>query len=611
MSDYSSTYPTQSPTFAFDAKAGKLDSRISYSRSSTGTYMSNEKALNSENLLLQSQDFDTTWVKGSSPALTASQTAPDGTSSAWLFSLASGAVVRAGVYQDWTPTANTEYTLVTHLKAGTASHGYVSIRTNSGDYYAGALLDFSAGTISVTSAGMTSATGTVTALGSSWYKVTVTATSGTNLSSPQITIGISDGSAVGENGRPATWTAAGTETMYAWGAQLSSTNSKAYDSPTTTQISRSYSPLLKTAAADEPRFEYAADGQSVGTALGLLVESQATSLITYSEDFSNSFWDKTRLSIDSNVAVSPDGTLTASAMRVDGTAASTHRMRFTYATGGATAQTFSIFAKAGSKSWVALNFDSSGGAFDASIAYFNLASGTTGTVDSGITAKISACGNGWHRCSITRTALASATGQIELYVGEADNDVTIDGNSYDHILCWGAMIEANTSAPSSYIKSNSGSSTSRAADSCSLVSAPLLDNGSGGLVVEYDMRNASTTSYVLQTARSSGATNNDGATIFNEGLFILGQGSNTRIGSTTSNVFHKVAASWESGSQKISRDGSAVTEDTTTVVPQSGTDKLHIGTRQDGNASVNGHIRNIAIYSEPLTSTNLTTLSQL
>ena len=90
MSDYSSNFPTQSPTFAFDAKAGKLDSRLSYSRSSGGTYMSSEKALNSDNLLLQSQDFDTTWANDGGVGLTASQTAPDGTSTAWLLGASSG-----------------------------------------------------------------------------------------------------------------------------------------------------------------------------------------------------------------------------------------------------------------------------------------------------------------------------------------------------------------------------------------------------------------------------------------------------------------------------------------------------------------------------------------
>ena len=211
MSDYSSTYPTQSPVFAFDAKAGKLDSRISYTRSSGGTYLSNEKALNSENLLKQSQDFDTSWTSSGIAAPTGSQTAPDGTSTAWLLTCNSGTAIGPRLLQSYTVSANTEYTMVAHLKAGTASHGYAVFRSDGTYQYAAAMLDFSAGTISVTSAGMTNASGTVTALGSNWFRVTVTATTSSSVGSPFAQIGISDGTAIGQYGRPS-WNPTGTET---------------------------------------------------------------------------------------------------------------------------------------------------------------------------------------------------------------------------------------------------------------------------------------------------------------------------------------------------------------------------------------------------------------
>jgi hypothetical protein len=388
-----------------------------------------------------------------------------------------------------------------------------------------------------------------------------------------------------------------------------STTGQLVTDATSSQRHREYSPLLKTAAADSPRFEFAADGQSVGsgTAKGLLIEAQATSLVTYSEDFSNSFWDKTRLSVDSNVAVAPDNSLTASALRVDGTAASTHRMRFTYATGGATAQTFSIFAKAGSKSWVALKFDSSGGAFDASIAYFNLASGTSGTVDSGITATINDCGNGWYRCSITRTALVSATGQIELYVSEADNDVTIDGNSYDYILCWGAMVEANTSAPSSYIKSNSGSSTSRAADSCSVVSEQLFDNGGGTLYAEVSPNNLGSTFSGIASINAGGLSdrvelvfNNSAAraTVVADGTTYSTQSG----GSYTAGDEIKSCLTYANDSVSYYVNGSEIgSTDTSSVIPV--VTSLSIGNTATGSWPLNGHLKRVAVYSDSISET--------
>ena len=71
MSSYSSTYPSIRPVFNADfSNAGRLDSRITFSRSDTPPtyaapsavhYWSNEKHLSSENLFVQSSDFDTSW----------------------------------------------------------------------------------------------------------------------------------------------------------------------------------------------------------------------------------------------------------------------------------------------------------------------------------------------------------------------------------------------------------------------------------------------------------------------------------------------------------------------------------------------------------------------
>ena len=610
MSDYSSNFPTQSPTFAFDAKAGKLDSRLSYSRSSGGTYMSSEKALNSENLLLHSQDFDTTWARDASlNAPTGSQTSPAGDSTAWLLTTASSGTGMPILFQNIAaPSNNTVCTYVVHLKAGTASHAYISFRGQSSSA-AWALIDFASPTSPTNGGSLGSISATSVALGSSWYRVALTFNTGTISSGyPYVYIGASDGTSPDSTGR-VTWTYSG-ETLYAWGGQLSSVNSLVYDSPTTTQISRSYSQLLKTASADAPRFEFASDGQSVGAALGLLVESQVSNLQRYGSDFAS--WAEVRYStVTSNVGIAPNGLLEADLA----VANSDSQLHYIYDTAAVitngTTYTGSVYVKKAGHRYIQMtastaNFGSN------QWATFDL---DDGSIDSNnVTASAVSVGNGWWRIQATMTATASGTGGLAItFTNTAAGPIypTISGNDYDGVLLWGWQLETGSSASSLANSGTSSSGVTRAADSCSLVSAPLLDNGSGGLTVEYDMRNASSTSYVLQTARSTGATNNDGVTIFNEGLFVNGAGSNTRIGNTTSNVFHKVAASWESGSQKISRDGSAVTEDTTTVVPQSGTDKLHIGTRQDGNTSINGHIRNIAIYSEPLTSTNLTTLSQL
>ena len=617
----SNSYPTQRPSLnlVFNGGSDQIDSRLSYSRSSSGTAFSSERHESSQNLAKQSQSYDTTWTNyqlATSGGLTGSQSAPDGTSTAWLITSDTqtpGAPflnqVLSGI------SSSTEYTVSAYLKAGTASHGYISLRGQYG-HIGWAEIDFS-NPLSPASGGanFTNISTTSTAVGSTgWYRLTLTCTTST-VTAPSTYVGPSDGTDPSAYGY-ASWNCSG-ETIYVWGHQVEKQGSATVYNATTTQISRSFAPTLKSHSSDQPRFEYSAtDGQSVG----LLIESQATSLITYSEDFSHAFWDKTRLSIDSNVSVAPDGALTASSLRVDGTAASTHRMRFSYATGGATPQTFSIFAKAGSKSHVALKFDSSGGAFDASIAYFNLASGTTGTVDSGVTAKISACGNGWYRCSVTRTALASATGQIELYVGEADNDVTIDGNSYDHILCWGAMVEANTSAPSSYIKSNSGSSTSRAADSCSVTVSDVAGfaDTEGAVVVEatvnsLDSGNAAAVSFSNAAGTEYIKTGYEVGGVTDQSVRAYVRGSSLDqayidAGSVSATGSYKVGVRYEKNNVGVSLNGASAVTDTVATMPI-GMTTLYIGSSSTGTNPLNANLKRIAYYSEPLSDTNLTALT--
>ena len=609
MSDYSSNFPTQSPTFAFDAKAGKLDSRLSYSRSSGGTYMSSEKALNSDNLLLQSQDFDTTWVPGSIATPTGSQTAPDGTSTAWLFSVVSGATVRAGIYQNWAPVANTEYTLITHLKAGTASHGYASMRTNSGDFYAGAVVDFSAGTISVTSAGMTSATGTVTALGSNWFRVTVTATSGTSLSSPQITIGVSDGTAVGTNGRPA-WTAAGTETMYAWGAQLSSTNSKVYDSPTTTQISREYAPLLKTASADQPRFEYAADGQSEG----LLIESQATNLVAHSADFDDSSWTKVRSEIDSSAAIAPDGSLTADYFRATSDSANGAYVAKSMSVSLNATVNVSLFHKKTGGDNYALITTYSGA--NGARQWFNLSTGGLGnSTDYGsgfsvLNAGVEEVGNGWLRLNVTVSCTGSNVG-VAINPSVATDGGYANSVSTTNALIWGAML-TESSSPSSYIATTS-SQVSRASDSCSVVDASLFDNGGGTIYAEASRNGLDTYNGIASVDDGSGSnivqifgnSNNFRAEIGSGGTTV----ANMMASGHSAGAYYKHCVAYSPSEAKYYVDGSQKgSTDTDLNIPSMS--QMHFGMlNATTTGNLNGHIKRVALYNVALSDTELAALT--
>ena len=84
MSDYSATFPSQRPVFNADfSNSSKIDPRATFSRASTGTFFGTDKHLSSENLLLQSSDFDTGWASQGLVSKTGGQTDPSGGTDGW------------------------------------------------------------------------------------------------------------------------------------------------------------------------------------------------------------------------------------------------------------------------------------------------------------------------------------------------------------------------------------------------------------------------------------------------------------------------------------------------------------------------------------------------
>jgi len=619
MSDYSSTYPTQSPVFAFDAKAGKLDSRISYTRSSTGTYLSNEKSLNSENLLLQSQDFDTTWTKAALNAPTGGQTAPDGTSTAWLLTTAASGTGSPFLFQNPSGAVsnNTVCTYVVHLKAGTASHAYISFRGASSSA-AWALIDFASPTSPTTGGSLGSISATSVALGSSWYRVALTFNTGTISSGyPYVYIGASDGTAPDSTGR-VTWTYSG-ETLYAWGAQLSSTNSKVYDSPTTTQISRKYSPLLKTAAANAPRFEYAADGQSEG----LLIEAQATNYILNSE--LDTGYSAFRLTASSSACVGPTGALAQ--VFTETTEDGSHYENSTLnALDYSKTYTASVYAKkvasGTTDSRIKFRINGMGGQ---AYAGFNLVNGTvTQQAGSAIdSATISAAGNGWYRISMTWTNEAAdrANGIILAFNNNTSSSLaSYVGDGFTSYALAGLMVE-EASAPSSLIQT-SGSAVTRAADSCSVDSATLFDNGDTTVMCDVtfptDTGTLSGGAYtrIFRLENSSAAAIGENYEVYRnlDGEIVAeadAGGANVAsylVANSSPAGNYKLAVRYGSDSKAYLNGAAGVASDSAMPNP-SGLDTLRIGSSSDTGGNLNGHIKRVALYNEALSDTNLQALT--
>ena len=99
------------------------------------------------------------------------------------------------------------------------------------------------------------------------------------------------------------------------------------------------------------------------------------------------------------------------------------------------AYTAFVFAKAAERDYVIVQCrDGSGGS-----AWFNLSTGTIGTVQSNVVANIEEVGGGWYKCSVTRV-VSGSTMDMRVWIAKADNQSTYTGVAGNGVYIWGAQM---------------------------------------------------------------------------------------------------------------------------------------------------------------------------
>jgi hypothetical protein len=166
------------------------------------------------NLLLQSNQFDTTWTNTLSSETAAAGIAPDGTSTAWelrdtLDASASNHIISQGSI---TFTSGTAYTFSVFAKLGTVDAvGLIFPTAMLGTATIGIKANIANGTIIASAAG---ATNSITAYPNGWYRVTTTMTATTSgTGALQIRMAAAAGAGTSYQGT-------GNGTILIWGAQL-------------------------------------------------------------------------------------------------------------------------------------------------------------------------------------------------------------------------------------------------------------------------------------------------------------------------------------------------------------------------------------------------------
>jgi len=327
---------------------------------------------------------------------------------------------------------------------------------------------------------------------------------------------------------------------------------------------------------DLPRIDYT-DGTG-----SLLLEPQRTNLINYSEDFSQSVWVKTGLTVNENKILSPSGSLDADEVNI--TAANAHYLFYIFSVSASTNYTFTFYAKKGTATDVSYSvYDSTNNAdIIPSTSYSSQISNTN-----------------WTRITVKFTTPSGCT-SARVYPLR-------DGSSTGTVYIWGAQLEQGSYA-TSYIPT-SGSTVTRNADVCNNAgSSDLINSTEGVLYAE-----------ILPFPQDGRIALNDGTTgnnvrftyqASNNTIFgILFNGSNQAVLTyqlPTENSFYKIAFKYKASDFSLYVNGVEV-DSLTSSGTTFASDTLSQLDFDAGNGLVPlyGNVRSVAVFKEALTDEEL------
>lgn len=583
------TFPK--PTLSLDfLGATSLDSGITFSRGSQATLFDSTGTLvyAKHNLLLQSQDFATTWSRTNGDVTANAATAPDGTLTADKFIPNTTAGVH---YPSQSVTTNTViHTASVYLKAGEYSWAILYVAGAGVGYY----FDIANGAVG--NAFIAAPTSfSIQSVGDGWrrYSITFTATAST-------TVRIYAATANGTN----SFSGDGTSGIFIWGAQL---NQNPMEGGVTSSLTTYYP--TTTAAYYAPRFDY---NPSTLQPRGLLIEEQRTNLETYSEDFSNAVWVKTNSTISSNAIIAPSGQLTGDKLIADATT-SIHSMTIpsrVYTINVAYAM--SIFAKAGEYNTFSIIRSGPGGAS----ARFDLST-LTATILVGTSASITSVGNGWYRCEMTWTSTQTIARTHELRLENPSGTSTFLGDGYSGMFFWGIQTEAGAFA-TSYIPTTTTALT-RNADVASMTGTNFSSwyNASEGTIytqaIGVNNISSATRRFAEITELFTLERLISGYSTTTNTRFLVQDGGSTQADVQVSTgvpagSLVKMAAAYKVNDFQQASNGTLGTADISGTLPTP--DRMFIGDSvAPNNTNINGWVQRIAYYPTLLPNATLQALT--
>lgn len=405
-----------------------------------------------ENLLLQSNQFDTTWATLSA-SVTSGQSGYDGSNDAWLLSKSAA---NGRVQQSKSGTG--VYTFSVYAKAGE-------------DNWCTLIADFVSGTDVIvwfdlqngvvgTEAG-SPIESKITSVGSGWYKISIAFNCPASLQTLRIYVADGDNNNGGTSG-----------SIYIQDAQLEQ------GLVATDYIETGASTAQAGILEDMPRLDYSASCPA------LLLEPQRTNKVASSEFIKSSTlgWAiENGAVITNNYAISPEGVQNAMRAQLDNSGSHILTRFWTSFTPDASNDTASFYAKS-----------NTGSSFDIVIYFRDVGFGT------GRGSKTITLTNEWQRFDFTADC-SGATGDVMFLIYN-----TSASENWDFLM-YGAQVESG-SYPTSYIPTY-GTSQTRSIDDCKEYNVEsLLGTDSGTIFVDFEIFNTDNFGGIVEIINDSNTT---------------------------------------------------------------------------------------------------------
>ena len=359
---------------------------------------------------------------------------------------------------------------------------------------------------------------------------------------------------------------------------------------------------------DRPRLSYDITNGVVEDKPHLLLEPSSTNLVTFSEDFSQSYWVKSGASVTSGF-VSPDGTNNAYKL-VEDSANSRHFINSTEFSTPDTVYSSSVFVKPNGRNKIALRENAQTGNY----ASFNLSNGTL-IATNGVSASIESMFNGWYRINYQITSGPSIILGFELlsdsYTSGDPYSNPYQGDGSSGIYIFGAQVESQSYA-TSYIKT-AGTVISRSSETCNN-SKPSINSTEGVLYCEIKAL-ANDLTYRAIYINDNDATRYIGLRFSNNSnqlQAICYDGANLGFVSTTLSDItntHKIALQYQSSGISLYVNGGLVGSDATfTGIAANQLDEVLFDSNS-GTQGFYGKCKGLAVYNEALSESQLMQLT--